>query len=75
MRARGDQQTVQKSTKGADFSRKVSEMRQIWEEKPVTKFQDGPENSANRPNCVQPIGGQKLPEVFGPTNGAKGKRL
>ena len=67
MRTRGDLQTVQKSTKGADLSRKVSEMKKKIGNRNHWK------KSVNRPNCVKLIGGQKLPTVFGPTNGPKGR--
>ena len=52
LRARGDQQTVKKSTKVADFSKKVSEMRKICETDPITKCKDGPRNFDRGPICV-----------------------
>ena len=64
VKMRGDILQIHKSTKGAENSKKVSEMRKIWENKKLKQIEIGPGNSANKPFCVKPMGGQKLPTVL-----------
>ena len=69
---RGNILQVQKSTKGAKISNTVSEIRQIWENKNLEKSEIGPGSSANKPICVEPMGGQILPTVLDRPTAPKG---
>ena len=57
----GDILQVQKSFKGAEVSKKVSEIRTIWENKKLEKIEIRPGSSANKPVCGEPMGGQIMP--------------
>ena len=61
---RGNTQQIQKSTKGAKFPTTVSEMRKVWENKNIEKSQIRPGSSANKPICVEPMGGHIMPTVL-----------
>ena len=64
VKMRGDILQVQKSTKGAEISKTISEIRKIWENKKLGKIEIGPGSLANKPICVEPMGGQILPTVL-----------
>ena len=61
---------LHKSTKKIQLPRKVSEMRKIWEQTNVRKFNNGPEISESSTICAKPMGGQDMPTVLGPANSA-----
>ena len=60
---KGTTQPIKKSTKGATFPTTVSEIRKIWENKNF-KSEIRPGSSANKPICVEPMGGQIMPTVL-----------
>ena len=73
VKRRGNILQVQKSTKGAEISNKVSEIRKIWENKKLEKSEIRPGSSANKPICVESMGGQILPTVLDRPTAPKGR--